>query len=391
MEKKRILLVHNFYQIGGGEHVVFENEKNMLQENGHAVFTYTRSNEELKKNKWKLLLTPFTTSWSFQTFRQVRRQIREHNIHVVHCHNTFPLISPAVYYAARSLKVPVVQTVHNFRFLCPNGLFFCNGAICEQCREQHSFRPALENRCYRKSRVQTAVAVAMLNLHRWLGTYRKISYIFLTEFNKEKFRDLVDIRGENVFIKPNFVSIPEGNPARMAEKPRFLFLGRLDAYKGIDFLLETWPQLPEDYELHIYGDGAYRKACEDAAANNANIHFHGFCPQEVVFEALEQATALLFPSDLYEGFPMSVAESFALGKPVVATNLGNQNDLVQASGGGVTFSPRNKEEFRDAMAEVVANHERYSTRGQQYYRDNLVKTRNYEKLSEIYDKVQHIR
>ncbi len=124
-----ILMVHNFYQIGGGEHTVFANEVSLLRDHGNEVTEYTRTNDELKASRIKLLLMPFTTVWSFKTYREVRRIIREKDIEIVHCHNTFPLISPSVYYAARSLGVPVVQTVHNFRFLCPNGLFFCNGKI----------------------------------------------------------------------------------------------------------------------------------------------------------------------------------------------------------------------------------------------------------------------
>jgi len=117
MEKKRILMVHNFYQIGGGEHTVFENEVKLLREHGHEVYTYTRSNDELKTSKAKLLLLPLSTIWSMGTYHQIRKQIREKQIDVVHCHNTFPLISPAVYYGARSLKVPVIQTIHNFRIV----------------------------------------------------------------------------------------------------------------------------------------------------------------------------------------------------------------------------------------------------------------------------------
>ena len=114
-------MIHNFYQIGGGEHTVFENEVKMLRENGHEVLTYTRSNDELKSSKLKLLLSPLSTIWSFKSYVEVKKLIKQNQIDVVHCHNTFPLISPSVYYAARSLKVPVIQTIHNFRFLCPNG------------------------------------------------------------------------------------------------------------------------------------------------------------------------------------------------------------------------------------------------------------------------------
>ena len=228
MEKKNVLLVHNFYQIGGGEHTVFENEKNMLLENGHKVSVYTRSNDELKTSKWKMLMLPLATVWSFKTYRDVRRLIKQQNIQVVHCHNTFPLISPSVYYAARSLKIPVIQTIHNFRFLCPNGLFYCNGRICEKCLETGSFLPAIKNSCYRNSKLQTAVVTAMLRIHRWLGTYRKINYIFLTEFTRSKFQKLIDIYSDAVFIKPNFVEKPEVCSGRKTQKPVFVFAGRLE-------------------------------------------------------------------------------------------------------------------------------------------------------------------
>ena len=149
MSKKKVLMVHNFYQIGGGEHTVYKNEVNMLRENGHEVVEYTRSNDELKQSKLKFLLLPFTTIWSIKTYREVKKIIKEQNIEIVHCHNTFPLISPSVYYAARKKKVPVVQTIHNFRFLCPGAIFYRDGRICEECREKQNFKSALKHKCYR--------------------------------------------------------------------------------------------------------------------------------------------------------------------------------------------------------------------------------------------------
>lgn len=388
--RKRVLLVHNFYQIGGGEHVVFENEKNMLLEKGHEVFLYTRSNDELKESFWKLLLLPLTTTWSFRTYYEVRKLIKKHGIEIVHCHNTFPLISPSVYYAARSLKVPVVQTVHNFRFLCPNGLFFCNGAVCEQCREQSSFLPAIKNGCYRNSKLQTAVVAAMLTIHRWIGTYTKINYVFLTEFNKEKFAELVDVRGENIFVKPNFVTKLDVRTHHDIKKPAFLFAGRLDENKGIDFLLEAWKKMPAEYELHIYGDGPYRKDCEVAAAVCANIHFYGFRPREEVLTALANADALVFPSTWYETFGMSWAESFSMGRPVLASDMGNHGDFVSRSCGGLTYSCGDITAFCSAAKELIADWAMYSKNALQFYESYLSEERNYEMLSDIYDKAKYI-
>ncbi|MBP3683833.1 MAG: glycosyltransferase family 4 protein [Oscillospiraceae bacterium] len=391
MGKKRVLMVHNFYQIGGGEHTVFENEKNLLIENGHEVYTYTRSNDELKQSKLKMLMLPFSTIWSTKTYREVRRLIREKHIDIVHCHNTFPLISPSVYYAARSLKVPVVQTIHNFRFLCPNGLLYSDGKICEKCRETGSFAPALKNGCYRGSKIQTAVVVAMLKIHRWLGTYRKINYIFLTEFNKEKFEGLLHTDGENVFLKPNFVKkAPEIETAKEI-KPKFIYAGRLDENKGIRFLLGVWPTLPDEYELHIYGDGTYRENCEQAAKDNKNIRYFGFRPQECIFTDLSDAAALVFPSEWYEGYPMILAESFAAGRPVVCTSMGNHGDLVETSCGGMTFDLMDQKNFHKALETVIRDNKVFSDAASAYYRKTLTPEVNYEMLSDIYEQAKHIQ
>ena len=176
--KERVLMVHNFYQIGGGEHTVFENEKRLLKDNGHYLCEYTRDNAEISKSKITKLFLPFTTVFSFKTYREVKRLIRKEKIDIVHCHNTFPLISPSVYYAAWKCKVPVVQTIHNFRFICPNGVFFRDNKTCEDCLNK-GLSCSLKHSCYRNSKIQTLVLVNMLRFHRIIGTYKKLDYIFL--------------------------------------------------------------------------------------------------------------------------------------------------------------------------------------------------------------------
>ena len=131
-QKPTVLIVHNYYQIPGGEDTVVANEKDMLESRGHKVILYTRNNLELKELgiKQKVLL-PFTTVYNLRTYQEIRRIIKEKKVDIVHVHNTLNLISPSVYYAAFSMKVPVVQTVHNFRLLCPNAIFYRNHHICE--------------------------------------------------------------------------------------------------------------------------------------------------------------------------------------------------------------------------------------------------------------------
>jgi glycosyltransferase involved in cell wall biosynthesis len=302
---------------------------------------------------------------------------------VVHCHNTFPLVSPSAYYAAIHCRVPVIQTIHNYRFLCPEGMFFCDGHVCELCRENRTFRGALRNKCYRGSRLQTMIVAAMLKLHRFLGTYRKIDYIFLTEFNRSKFDRLIDIQGANVFVKPNFVNAEMPERHRMENKV-FVFAGRLEENKGIHLLLDRWRLLPEDCELHIYGDGTLKEKVAKAAAEQGNVSFFGFRPQADVFEDLKSAVGLIFPSLWYEGFPMVVAESMAMGCPVLATNLGNHGDIVRQSQGGVLFEPDSEESFMDAVNQMISENERLSENAGSYYETVLNKDSNYKALEEIY-------
>lgn len=391
MNKKNILMVHNFYQIGGGEHTVYKNEIEMLRENGHKVIEYTRSNDELKESKIKLLLLPFTTIWSVKTYRDIQSIIEKENIDIVHCHNTFPLISPSVYYAARRKDIPVIQTIHNFRFLCPNGSFYCNGKVCEMCNEEWNFKNALKNKCYRGSKIQTIVLVMMLMFHRVLGTYKKISYIFLTEFNKNKFSKLIDVNSDQIFVKPNFVSEKKQNIENKINRNRFVFASRLDENKGILNLIDMWNTLPEKYELLIYGDGPLKEIIESKIMNKKNIFLKGFKPQNEIFNNLSSSCAMLFPSMWYEGFPMIIAESFSVGCPVISSNIGNQKDIIDASNGGKTYDIDSENSFMEAIKDVSLNREKYSQNAIEYFFEKLTKEKNYRRLIDIYDKTRVIK
>ena len=172
---------------------------------------------------------------------------------------------------------------------------------------------------------------------------------------------------------------------------RFVYAGRLDENKGIRFLLDAWTMLPEDYELHIYGDGVYREACEKAARDHKNIHFFGFRPQQEIQQDLAEAAALVFPSVWYETFGMSWAESFAMKKPVLAAAVGNHGSIVGKSRGGLVYAPEDRDAFCSAAKELVANNRTYAENALRYYEDCLNADRNYEMLSEIYEKAKHIR
>lgn len=388
--KKNILMVHNFYQIGGGEHTVFNNEVELLRKNGHKVVTYTRDNKEINASVIKKMLLPFTTIWSFKTYREIKKIIREEKIDIVHCHNTFPLISPSVYYAAKKLNIPVIQTIHNFRFLCPKALFYRNSKVCEECLENNNFKQAIKNNCYRDSKIQTLVITSMLKVHRKFKTYNKINYIFLTEFNKNKFGKLIDINKDNVFVKPNFVEKKYyfERPDKLAEK--FVFMGRLDENKGIKFLVDTWENI-NDYELHIYGDGPYKEYVEDKARKNNKIKYFGFKDQETIFKDMIDSYGLIIPSESYEGFPMTIAESFSLKIPVLSSNIGNHASIVTDAKAGCIYKLKDEQSFKEKLGDIIKNNKEYGDNANKYYEEKLSPEKNYEELISIYDKAKCIK
>ncbi|MBR1455478.1 MAG: glycosyltransferase family 4 protein [Lachnospiraceae bacterium] len=319
MDKKyRVLLVHNFYQKPGGEDTVFYNEKKLLEDNGHKVITYTRDNKEiLNQSVFKKLLLPFVVIFNFKTYFDVKRAIKDNEIDIVHVHNTLSLVSPSVFYAAISMKVPVVQTLHNFRMQCPNGLFYRDDHICEDCVNR-GLICALKHKCYRNSFFQTLAIVLMLKIHRFTGIYNKVNFICLTEFNKGKLllinnkKQIID--EYKVFVKPNFVfdePINNSNDYKVKNdngKGYYLYVGRLDKIKGIDVVLEAFSRMP-DKELHVIGSGGeeYIKKY----SKHKNIKFLGqLTHDEVMIEMGEGGRAIIFASKWYECMPMTIIEAF---------------------------------------------------------------------------------
>lgn len=381
-KKQNILIVHNYYQIPGGEDTVVANEKKMLEEHGHKVILYSRNNVELKQmSKFQKLFLPISTIFNPRTYKEIKRLIKSEDIEIVHVHNTLNLISPAVYYAARAMKVPVVQTVHNFRLLCPGATFYRDGHICEDCVE-HGLKCALKHSCYRGSKIQTFACVISTWFHRMTGIYGKINYICLTEFNKSKLSEMKQIKPKKVFVKPNFV---ESNCSFIPEESRenqFVFAGRLDKLKGIDILFKAWKRMGDTApKLVVCGTGPMDEWCKEfVRKKQVNIELRGFVPNIEVQKLIANSRALVLPTQWYEGFPMSIVEAFSVGTPVVCSDLGNAGSIVEEGVTGCKFKP-------DSADDLVSASMRCSGMCESTYREYQKKytvEKNYDKLIEIY-------
>lgn len=379
-KKKNILIVHNYYQIPGGEDSVVANEKKMLEDHGHKVVLYTRSNNELKSmGLLRKLLLPFTTIYNPRTARDVKRIIKSENIDIVHVHNTLNLISPAVYYAALSIRIPVVQTIHNFRLLCPDATFYRDGHICEDCVSK-GLKCALKHKCYRGSFLQTLICVISTKIHRMTGIYGKINYICLTEFNKEKLLQLKEIDKEKVFVKPNFVDIKL--EIKKERKDQLVFVGRLDKLKGIDLLLHAWKELGvASSKLIVCGTGPLESWCREFVNDNGlNVEMKGFVPNAEALKIISESKALILPTQWYEGFPMTIVEAYSVGTPIICTDIGNCGCVVENGVTGWKF--KNKEELigiLNSFPTVTITEQVY-----EHYQRNFKEGTNYKSLLRIY-------
>lgn len=384
-----ILIVHNYYQLPGGEDAVVAGEKSLLESHGHKVILYSRNNSELKEqSKAGKLLLPATLIFNPRTYREVRKLIKKEKIDLVHVHNTLMLVSPAVYYAAKSRGVPVVQTIHNFRMLCPGAVFFRDGAVCEECLTD-GLGCAVKHRCYRGSRLQTLGCVVSTRFHRMTGIYKTPTYICLTEFNRRKLLTLKGISPENVLVKPNFVHQTEALVPLEQRANRIIFASRLEELKGLRVLLESWRLLgPDAPRLVICGSGPLESWCLQFIQENKmrTVSLAGRLPNENVRRLLATSKALILPTQCYEGFPMCIAESYSVGTPVLVSDLGNGGSLVKQGITGMKFNQKSPQSIADTVRVFLADKDTpWCENASREYANSMTPENNYSRLMEIYD------
>lgn len=390
-----VLLVHNRYRIPGGEDTIYEAERALLQAHGHKVVCYERSNAETDGSRLAKLFLPFTALYSLRTAREVRALIQREKVDIVHVHNTLLMVSPAVFRAARKAGVPVVHTLHNFRLLCPNGIFLrekeSGFAVCEDC-PAHGLQCAVKHRCYRGSRAQSLIVAAMLKLHRMLGTWKKVWLLAITEFDREKFLEYNAkcdyLTPERLLLKPHPVAGGEQPPLPWAERRDYLFAGRLEELKGIRPLLTAWENLPDE-KLLVAGDGPLEGWCRSYAAEHGlNVEFLGRLPHSELAERQRRVRATIVPSLCYESFGLAAAESLMNGTPVLGSDLGNTGAFIEPGVNGLRFAPDAPESIAEAVRRMNELGPRMDTAAmQQAAAERFAPEKNYRALLAIYREI----
>jgi glycosyltransferase involved in cell wall biosynthesis len=384
-----VLCVHNRYIQPGGEDQVFESESRLLAENGvrvQKVEEQTTYPSGLVRKIEAAVDCVWSRSWH-QEFKSILRSAKPD---VVHVHNFFSVISPSVYYACREEGVPVVQTLHNYRLACPAASFYRDGKICEECLDHGPFH-AVKYGCYRESKLGTATLAAMIAVHRRKNTWTEMvdCYVALTEFSRQKMIQ-AGLPADKIVVKPNFV-LPDPGP-RLTDGDYALFVGRLVDLKGVGILIQAWSKLPPTIPLVIAGDGPFRPEMEKLISDLklTNVDYRGRLSRQDTLATMKRARFLMFPSEWYEGFPVTIAESFACGVPVICSRLGSMQEIVADGRTGLHFTAGDAADMAEKVQWAWSNRGEMSAMGlaaRAEFESKYNAERNFGMLTEIYERV----
>jgi CelD/BcsL family acetyltransferase involved in cellulose biosynthesis/glycosyltransferase involved in cell wall biosynthesis len=382
----KALLCHNYYQQPGGEDQSFAAEAELLAAHGHEVVRFTAHNDAVAR--MGRLDVARRALWNGPVYAQLRELIRRQRPQVLHCTNAFPLLSPAVYYAARAEGVAVVQSLRNYRLLCPNALFLRDGRVCEDCLGKALPWPGVLHGCYRGSRAASCVVAGMLAGHRLLGTWARAVDLYFTPsaFARQKYIE-GGLEGARIAVKPNFVH-PDPGPGT-GRGGYAVFVGRLSPEKGLATLLRAWELLRAPVALKVVGDGPLAEQVRAASLRDARIEWLGRRAPAEVLALLGEAACLVVPSCWYETFGRTVVEAFARGTPVLASRIGALAELVDEGRTGLLVEPGDAADLAAKAQRLLADGpglERLRQAARQEYQQRYTAEPNYRMLLAIYER-----
>jgi len=379
----RILVAHNFYQLPGGEDRVFASEKELLVRNGHEVVEYVRRNSEISDGGLVgHAMLPARSLWNWETYADLHKIICEFRPHIAHFHNTLPLISPSAYSACWRAGIPIVQSLHNWRLICPVGSLIYQNHHCEECVGKIIPLPGILRGCYRGSCLQTAmIGLITAAHHTWA---RKIArYIAFTSEFKNKLVD-AGYPASRIAIKPHFVDDP-GLGSRCGGYT--LYAGRFSSEKGLPTLLKAWKMLP-GRNLVLCGAGPLENEVRQfAQANPQTVSLYPHLPYDELEYILKKAQFLVWPSEWLETFGLIALEAMASGVPVISSDMKSAAHLVVDGQTGLNFLCGDAADLAIKIRwayEHPAEMDAMGQRARQKYLDNYTPEKNYVQLLNIY-------
>jgi len=380
-------MLHNRYKNPGGEDVSTRMQVELLRADGHTVELVEESNERV--DTLGVARTAARAIWSPESYSRIDALLGEAHFDVMHVQNFFPLFSPSVYYAAKRHTVPVVQSLRNFRLICPEGMLFRDGEVCTDCVGKRFAAPGIRHACYRQSRTGTAVVATMSAAHRIAGTWRDRVSLYVTP---SEFATQMYVQGgwnrESISTIPNFVYPDPGVGSGTGGYA--LFVGRLASPKGIETMLAAWHQAAISYPLKIVGDGPLRPVVERAAAQNPSITYLGHVPPTEVYDLMGDATFLIVPTVGIETFGRVAVEALTKGTPGLVSDLGELGEIVDDGNTGWLVRPGDAQHLADRIVWMVEHRDAVAAmrrRARKGFLDRFSSDRAIEHWTSAYQRV----
>ena len=347
-----VLVLHSKYQAAGGEESSISTDLELMSRLGISYRLFTEENAQAAD--YGALRLAINTVWSRSAAARLEQHLKANSYDVAHVHNTFPMLSGSVYYILKQFGLPVVQTFHNFRLFCTNGLLFRQGRPCEECIGHKFPIKSLRHPCYHRGHAANGVVAIQIGLHRVLRTYEDNvdTFLALSQFAK-KLIIRAGIPGERVLLRANCITPDPGEGDGGGGYG--LFVGMLSESKGIMQLLAAWARAATGRELRIIGDGPLRGAVQAEASRRSDVKYLGPQPRSSVFSQMKSARALIFPSILYEGMPMTILEAFAVGTPVVAHRLGTMAEMISPGVNGWLTDSTTESSLADSIRSALSS------------------------------------
>ena len=330
----KICLVHNAYGRVSGEEIVVQNLQRLLEAHCHRVVTFFRSSQEINEMTFGKARAFFSGIYNPAAARAFRRLLAIDAPDIVHIHNVFPLISPAVLGECRAAGIPVVMTVHNYRLVCPNGLQMRDGHACQECCGGREYR-CVVHRC--EGSVCKSLGYALRN-----AVARKLRffddnvtlYAALSEFQRGRLID-AGFNADRIVVIPNMV---DGTPPPLPHHDGSYvgYVGRISPEKDVPTLLAAARQTPA---IPFRAAGSYAGLPELPCRAPANFQFLGHVPHEKLGAFYDDARLMVLTSNCFEGFPTVLAEAMLHGKPVVCSRIGGLPEIVDDGRTGLLFKP----------------------------------------------------
>ena len=395
LDTPRILLVHNRYRDRAGEDLSFDADRRLLSESGILFQEYVRDNRDIDEASiGQNIKVALGTTWANHARQDVRRLLENFPADVAHFHNTFPLISPAPYWACREAGVPVVQSLRNFRFFCAPGVFFRDGRVCEDCVGKKVTWPAVMHACYGSSRPRSSAVAMMQTAHSFLGTWSSLvdAYVVPSFFMRSKLIEC-GLPEELIHVRPDVVD-DVAQVAPEAKEAWGLFVGRLTIEKGLLTLLKAL-RLTPDIRLKVVGTGPLEEQLSEQIRRHSlqeRVEILGSIAHAETLLLLQRARFLVAPSESYETFGRIVIEAFASRTPVITSGLGALGDAVSHGHTGVRFSPKDERDLAAKLRWVAQNPDemvRIANNARSLYETSFDRASCLNLLLDAYDKVCH--